>query len=68
MANTTNRFDPFEERENIKEYFEWLEMFLTAQGVQRGKKVAYRYWVESICGAKEFVGTGSTKRQHTCEH
>ena len=41
MAYTTNRFDPFNEGEDIEEYFERLEMFLSAQGVQRDRKVAH---------------------------
>lgn len=41
MVNLTNRFDPFDEMEDIEEYFERLEMFLTVQGVPRDKKVAH---------------------------
>lgn len=52
MANPTNRFDPFDEMEDIEEYFERLEMFLTAQGVPRDKKVAH---VISDIGSKAYA-------------
>ena len=52
MANTTNRFDPFDEEEDIEEYFEQLEMFLPAQGVQRDKKVVY---IISDIGSKAYA-------------
>ena len=52
MANTTNRFDPFDEGEDIEEYFERLEMFLSAQGVQRDRKVAH---ILSDIGSKAYA-------------
>ena len=52
MANTTNRFDPFDEEEDIEEYFELLEMFLSAQGVQRDKKVVH---IISDIGSKAYA-------------
>ena len=41
MANLTNRIDPFDKMEDIKKYFDWLEMFLMVQGISRDTKVAH---------------------------
>ena len=52
MTNTTNRFDPFDKGEDIEEYFKRLEMFLSAQGIQRDKKVPH---IISDIGSKAYA-------------
>ena len=41
MAVTVIRFEPYKEEEDIEQYFERLEMFLTANTVEEEKKVGH---------------------------
>lgn len=41
MAVTAIRFEPYNEEEDIKQYFERLEMFLMANAVDEEKKVGH---------------------------
>ena len=41
MAVTVIRFEPYKEEEDIEQYFERLEMFLTANAVEEENKVGH---------------------------
>ena len=52
MAVTVIKFEPYNEEEDIEQYFEKLEMFLLANGVKDDKKVGH---VLSGIGAKAYA-------------
>ena len=52
MAVSVIRFEPYNEVEDIEQYFERLEMFLMANGVKDDKKVGH---VLSGIGAKAYA-------------
>ena len=52
MAVTTIRFEPYNEVEDIEQYFERLEMFLVANGVREDNRVGH---VLSGIGAKAYA-------------
>ena len=52
MAVSVIKFEPYEENEDIEQYFERLEMFFTANSVSDEKKVSH---VLSGIGAKTYA-------------
>ena len=41
MAQLTVKFDPYNETDDIEDYLEWLELFLTVNNVKDEKKIAH---------------------------
>ena len=52
MAQVTMKFEPYDELDDIEDYFKRLELFFTVNGVADGKKVAY---LLSGLGAKMYA-------------
>ena len=60
MAVTMIKFEPYDENEDIEQYFERLELFMTANGVSdAGKESEPRAkWnrCKNLCSVERFVG------------
>ena len=52
MAQIPVKFEPYDELDDIEDYFKWLELFLTVNGVADNKKVAH---LLSGLGAKTYA-------------